>query len=76
MEFAREFRRMDIDQSGFLGPVEIAQLLNECSCAGLQPEDSAVLGFLASIDKDEDGRVSFNEFLYFMANDLSNMQSK
>ena len=76
MELVREFQRVDTDQSGFLTADEIALLLNQCSCGGLKPDDHAVLDFLASIDKDGDGRISFNEFLYFMAKDITHRNKK
>ena len=55
------FRQYDVDQSGALETNEFSKLMQS-----LQVKEEAVAAALNGIDKDHNGKISFNEFLKWL----------
>ena len=59
-----EFRKLDADNSGFLDHQELKKCLNNLySSIDLKMTDADVDNLIKQVDKNGDGKVSFEEFV-------------
>jgi len=56
----RAFKALDKNRNGFIGIEDIKDLLNENGFYACQKE---LLSLMGRLDKNQDGRVSYNEFV-------------
>jgi calcium-dependent protein kinase len=62
------FSQIDVDNNGVLDVKEVKQLLmkGELRKSGLMPPESEIEKMVESMDKDQSGKISFDEFKAFM----------
>ncbi len=73
-EFKEAFIKVDKDGSGFITPDEVEELLFETY--GFPPLDEEVTLFMKEFDLNQDGKVSWDEFVASMTRIKEKMDSK
>jgi Ca2+-binding EF-hand superfamily protein len=63
-EFHKQFAAADLDDSGFIGPDEVIQVIK---AVGYMPLRAVVEEVIAQVDVDQDNKLDFDEFVNLMA---------
>ncbi|MCQ2820597.1 MAG: EF-hand domain-containing protein [archaeon] len=63
-EYQRVFKASDLDKSGFIEPNEVPEILKALGYRNFSEDQ--IKDFMKEADLNQDGKVSFKEFLHFM----------